>query len=245
MHMAFLGPALLFRSGGYWRDGAAWYRPSQTWDHAGGGYLRRPVTAARSVTVADMLGAGGDARHGAVLGIKDVEGRVPPGPGWLDDRALWATRTAGRRLDTPASVVYLAAPELGGGPARRDGRHGQVSRASRPPRGAPASPAAKAGVPQPQGAASAGPGRWLREWATNRQVSPASPEEAVAAGRDGSAPGIAELRDRLTRSFFAALWQDPAHQLRMGPAVGGARKQSRTPPPSWACASPPTSNEAR
>ena len=38
--------ALLFRAGGYWWDGATWYRPGQVWDGAAdelnGGHQHRP-----------------------------------------------------------------------------------------------------------------------------------------------------------------------------------------------------------
>ena len=38
---AFEEPALLYRAGGYWWDGAAWYRPAQVWDAAGEEYYQR------------------------------------------------------------------------------------------------------------------------------------------------------------------------------------------------------------
>ncbi|MGH3827772.1 MAG: hypothetical protein ACRDQX_11460, partial [Pseudonocardiaceae bacterium] len=53
--MAYWGPALLFRSGGYWWDGTTWYRPSQVWDGASEEYVARPVPAATTVTATDLL----------------------------------------------------------------------------------------------------------------------------------------------------------------------------------------------
>jgi len=51
VHMAWWGPVLLFRAGGYWWDGTTWFRPSQIWDRAAESYVRRPVPAFRSSSV--------------------------------------------------------------------------------------------------------------------------------------------------------------------------------------------------
>jgi hypothetical protein len=63
--------ALLFRAGGYWWDGQAWYRPAQVWDTAGEGYYRRAVPAATSVTAASLLQADGDPQKGTVLDVAE------------------------------------------------------------------------------------------------------------------------------------------------------------------------------
>ena len=79
MHMSWWGPALLFRSGGYWWDGNGWYRPGQVWDAAREEYYRRPVPASATVTAADMLRTG-DAARRRVLAVADVDRKHGGGP---------------------------------------------------------------------------------------------------------------------------------------------------------------------
>ena len=104
------GP-LLFRSGGYWWDGAAWYRPAQVIDWPGEDYYRRPVPAAATVTAADILAGGAaDPGRGAVLDVAGIDPDAPYEGRWDDDLALWAARRDGQGLDR--CVVSLTAPEL-------------------------------------------------------------------------------------------------------------------------------------
>jgi hypothetical protein len=43
LHAEWHGGPLLFRAGGYWWDGATWYRPGQIWDAADGDFVRTPA----------------------------------------------------------------------------------------------------------------------------------------------------------------------------------------------------------
>jgi hypothetical protein len=65
-------------------------------------YLNRPVSAAVTMSVADLLDAGGaDAARGVVLSTDDLdlEGTRPaPSGRWRDDLALWARRDEGIHL---------------------------------------------------------------------------------------------------------------------------------------------------
>jgi hypothetical protein len=219
MHSLLGASALLFRAGGYWWDGEAWYRPAQVWDVAGEQFYRRPVPAAVSVTAADLLEGDGDPRKGVVLDIADVGPGRPPAGRWLDDLALWA---AGRPADKPlsASVVSLSAPELSGDQlvgaaelARIGGVAASTLRAYIA-RG-------ESAVPPPQATIS-GRSAWARpvaqEWAEQRRRSADGLTTAVGeAGRAGPgtmAPGVAEVWRRYAGAFFSALWDNPAHRKR-------------------------------
>jgi hypothetical protein len=85
------GP-LLSRSGGYWWDGATWYRPSRVIDWAGEDYYRRAVPAATTVTAAGILAAasGADPARGTVLDVAGIDPDIPYEGRWDDDLALWA-----------------------------------------------------------------------------------------------------------------------------------------------------------
>ena len=78
----FVDGPLLFRSGGYWWDGTAWYRPLRVFDWAGEDYFRRAVRGASSVTAAGILAAGaGDPARGSVLDIATADPAAPYGAG--------------------------------------------------------------------------------------------------------------------------------------------------------------------
>lgn len=105
---------LLFRAGGYWWDGTAWYRPSQIFDRARETYLNRPVPAALTISAADLLD-GAHAASGRQITISDLDlNKDPyatPERRWRDDLALWADRHSdGRHL--AGCVVQVTAPEL-------------------------------------------------------------------------------------------------------------------------------------
>lgn len=217
VHMTWEGPALLFRSGGYWWDGTTWYRPSQVWDGADEDYARRPVPAAVTVTVADLLDAHGDPAKGQVLEVGEVDLDAPMRGRWLDHLALWASRRKGRE---PLSdcVVKVAAPELTGDQLVGAAELADIA-------GVAASTLRayiardEAGVPQPQ-AVIGGHNVWARpvaeEWAEQRRRSRDGVAEVVSTARSGpSMPmGVADVWNRFTRTFFSKMWDSPDRRKR-------------------------------
>ncbi|MEV7011998.1 hypothetical protein [Streptosporangium sp. NPDC051022] len=211
-------PALLFRAGGYWWDGTAWYRPGQVWDRASETYVRRPVPASATVYVSDLLASAADPGKGQILQIIDVDADAPLQGRWLDDLALWAARRTGER---PLSrcVASLTASELTG-----DQLVGMAEMATI---GGVADSTLRAyisrsegDVPLPQ-ATVGGRSMWARpvaeEWAEQRRRSPESVQEAISTVHGGSAPvpvGVAELWDRFTRTFTSVLWDHPERRKR-------------------------------
>ena len=219
VYMAFEGPGLLFRAGGYWWDGATWYRPAQVWDAAGEEYYQRPVPAAVTVTAADLLEAGdSDPSRGRVLAVSDVEPDTPPVARWLDDLALWAHHHAASQRPLARGVVKLTAPELTGdqlvGAAEMASIAGIAASTLRAyiSRG-------EAEVPLPQATLS-GRSVWARpvaeDWAEQRQRSGEGVAAAVSTEHAGTsvAPGIAEIWTRFTRVIFTYLWDYPAVRRR-------------------------------
>jgi hypothetical protein len=212
VHLVFEddGP-LLFRSGGYWWDGAAWYRPGQVWDAASETYYRRLVPAAATVTAAAMLSdESADPGRGSILDIADVDPDVPYEGRWLDDLALWAqNRDCG---SLAGSVVTLTAPELSADRMAGTTELAQITGiASSTLRAYIAR--GEAEVPLPQ-AVTGGRSLWSRpvaeEWAEQRKRSADGVTEAVSARGDGRRPpvpvGVADDAAGLARSFFARLW---------------------------------------
>jgi hypothetical protein len=212
----FQGPALLFRAGGYWWDGATWYRPDQVWDAAGEDYYHRQVPAAAIVTAADMLAtAAAAADRGRVLTIGAAKPDMTPSGRWRDDLARWAReRPAGSLRD---SVVNLTAPELAAdqmvGAAELAGIGGIAASTLRAyiARG-------EAEVPAPQ-ASPNGRSLWARpvaeDWAEARQRSPEGITLAVSAERDGGRPpGLDDLWSRFSGWFYTRLWERPAVRKR-------------------------------
>ena len=211
VHAAWRGTQLLFRSGGYWWDGATWYRPAQVWDAAGEDYYRRPVPAAMTVTAADLLDGSADPARGRVLQVIDINLDAPPAGRWLDDLALWAAQHAGQGLER--CVVRVSAPELTGDQLVGVSELAEIT-------GIAASTLrayiarGEGDVPAPQATVS-GRSVWARpvaeEWAEQRERSPESAAAAIATDHRGVkvAPGIAEAWDRFSRIFSAALWDNP------------------------------------
>jgi hypothetical protein len=208
--------ALLFRAGGYWWDGSKWYRPDQVWDAASESYYRRKVPAATTVTAADLLTAGGDPARGKVLAIEEVNVDEPPPGRWLDHLALWAERH--RNQDSPTgSVVTLTAPELAADQMVTAAQMADITGIAASTLRAYIS-RDEADVPLPQAVIN-GRSFWARpvaeEWAEQRQRSAEGVAEAVSAGHpEKFPPGITDISNRLTRSFFARLWESPAIRKR-------------------------------
>jgi len=224
IHMAWWGPALLFRASGYWWDGASWYRPSQVWDAASEDYVRRLVPAATTVTAAQLLEVDGrsDPTRGQVLQVVDVDieaDATPPGR-WRDELALWAARRdrRGEARGLASCVVTLTAPELTGDQLVGVAELAEIA-------GVAASTVRayltrdEGDIPLPQASIN-GRSMWARpvaeEWAERRQRSPESVSMAVSTDRAGASMpvGLAEVSAWFTRVFLAQLWQRPDRRRR-------------------------------
>jgi hypothetical protein len=219
VYMDYWGPALLFRSGGYWWDGATWYRPSQVWDSASEEYVARPVPAATTVTAGDLLdsSAVSAAADDRILQIGEVDLAATTMDDWVEHLAAWASR---RLAHKPLSgcVVTISAPEL-----TADQLVGMAELAEI---GGVATSTLRAyisrgqgDVPAPQATVN-GSSVWARpvaqEWAEARRRSPEGVLAAVATNKNvASLPqGVAEVWQRFTRRFFSYLWGNPAQRKR-------------------------------
>jgi hypothetical protein len=204
----------LFRSGGYWWDGATWFRPAQIWDGAAEDYFRRPVPSAVTVTAADLLASGGNPDAGRTLSISEFEpqGTTQAAGQWIDDLSLWA-RKHGNRNPLTASVVNLTAPELTGDQLVGVTEMASVAGISASTLRAYIS-RREATVPLPQATLS-GRNAWsqpvAREWAEQRRRSADDVTLSVSAEKSGASPpvGIADIRNRYSRSFHYQLWERP------------------------------------
>lgn len=211
VHIDLRSTILLWRAGGYWWDGDAWYRPAQVWDGAGEDYYERPVPGAATVTAADFLAREGNAAAGRVLDIGDVDPAAAYEGSWADDLAAWCEH---RHHDAPGldtCVVTVTAPELAADAligaadmARITGIAQSTLRAyiSRD----------EADVPIPQ-AVIGGRGMWSRpvalEYAEQRERSDDGVTRALSsagAGERPVPPGEASAVSDLARLFKASLW---------------------------------------
>lgn len=225
VHMELQETAQLYRAGGYWWDGTAWYRPPQIWDTAGQAHLQRRVPAAATVTAADLLQAGGDPHAAAVLAVQDIDLDNPPAAArWGDDLALWADRRRRRSApdqDLARSVVGLTAPELTGD--QLVGLAELAAAAGIAPSTLRAYIAREeSDVPAPQATIS-GRSVWSRpvavEWAEQRRAD--NLDELVTGDRPGTAgsagtgpAGVEEIRSWFGRLFFDRLWRNPERRRR-------------------------------
>lgn len=211
-----LPDALLFRAGGYWWDGAAWFRPPQVWDWAGEKYLRRQVSAARTVSAADFLSGGGDPRKGGLLSVTEVDiaGSPASTTNWLDDLARWARENKLTSQSLARSVVTLSAPELAAnqlvGVSEAAGMAGISASTLRAYIARD-----EAGVPLPQAVVD-GRKAWSRaviaEWVERRRN-----ENPGGSGPDedgGLTRGQKELSKKFGELFFSRLWQNPERRGR-------------------------------
>ncbi len=213
--LMFMTPtALLFRSGGYWWDGATWYRPGQLWDGATEEYYQRPVPAAVTVTAEDLLQGGNPARA-RLLSITELDVDAAPSGRWRDDLALWASRRHGSLTD---STVTLAAPELTGDQLVSVTEMAQIAGIGASTLRAYVS-RGEGDVPLPQ-ATVHGRSVWARpvaeEWAEQRRRSHDGLIEAVSAKREDSTlpAGVTEVWTRFSRTFFSRLWEHPTWRKR-------------------------------
>ena len=216
VHTVLEERALLFRAGGYWWDGSKWYRPDQVWDAASESYYRRKVPATATVSAADLLTAGGDPARAEILAIEEVNVDEPSPGRWLDHLALWAERHRNQDSLTE-SVVTLTAPELAADQMVTAAQMADITGIAASTLRAYIS-RDEADVPLPQAVVN-GRSFWARpvaeEWAEQRQRSAEGVAEAVSAGHpENLPPGVADISNRFTRSFFARLWESPAIRKR-------------------------------
>ncbi|WP_331727312.1 hypothetical protein OG871_40025 (plasmid) [Kitasatospora sp. NBC_00374] len=218
MHSHWGGSELLFRAGGYWWDGTAWYRPGQIWHPVHQRNEHRRVTAPVTVTAADLLDASADPTRAYVAKVANFQPGAGTARTWIDHLALWA-RTQNTRpgaLPLERAVVNLASPELAadqliGTPevAALAGISASTLR-SYITRG-------ENSVPMPQ-ATVGGRNLWSKpvatDWAEARRRSAEGVETMLAAGDEKDlSPGAAEVRARFASRFFHALWR-PAMRKR-------------------------------
>lgn len=216
-YMSYESEALLFRAGGYWWDGATWYRPSQVFDQAREVYVNRPVPAALTISAADQ--PQGDPGKGVLWAIADLDLHAVRPAGsrhWRDDFALWAARHSdGRHL--AGCVVHLTAPELAA-----DQLLGVAELAELAGIGASTLRAYQARdeseVPLPQ-AIVGGRSMWSRpvaeDWAESRRRSRDGVARTMAdRDHDNLSVGVARLWDYFTNAFSIDLWDRDSNRKR-------------------------------
>lgn len=217
LHVQWWGDTLLWRAGGYWWDGETWYRPGQIWDAASEQFARRRVTAATSVTAADLLDPFSQAEQADLLDITDVDTDGPPLDRWSDHLALWAQHHDTTHRPLTQCVVSLTAPELAGDRllgvpelAKLAGISASTLRAylSR----------GEGDVPPPQ-ATKGGRSFWARpvgeDWVEQRHRSPEGASSALATNEHNHRPsGLTALQQRFSRRFLTALWERPDRRKR-------------------------------
>ncbi|MGW2204813.1 MerR family transcriptional regulator [Streptomyces sp. NPDC001774] len=214
LHSQWAGDELLFRAGGYWWDGQAWYRPGQVWDPVAQNHERRRARAAVTVSAADMLDRRADPGRAQLGTVTTFDPATAAPENWADHLALWAEHheDQGGALPLDRCVVDLASPELTGGQllgvpemAELGGITASTLRAyiSR----------GNSEVPQPQ-ATVGGRDQWARavvdDWVEARQRSYDGIRATMSAGtRDNLSPGAAEVRDHFADDFHGTLWERP------------------------------------
>lgn len=217
LHVQWWGDVLLWRAGGYWWDGETWYRPGQIWDAASEEFARRRVTAATSVTAADLLDPFSQADHADLLEVTDIDTDMPPPDRWSDHLALWAQHRDTTDRPLTQCVVSLTAPELAGDRligvpelAKLAGISASTLRAylSR----------GEGDVPPPQ-AVRGGRNLWARpvgeDWVEQRHRSSDGAASALATNEHNTRPsGLSALSQRFSRRFLTALWERPDRRKR-------------------------------
>ncbi|MGW7433969.1 hypothetical protein ACWGIN_31065 [Streptomyces sp. NPDC054861] len=116
LHNQWDGDRLLFRAGGYWWDGATWYRPGQVWDPVAQDYERRKARAAVTITAAYMLDNRADPDKASIGKVGGLDPAAPTPDNWADHLALWAACRPDRddALPLDRCVVDVTSPELTG-----------------------------------------------------------------------------------------------------------------------------------
>jgi hypothetical protein len=213
-HSYWSRDALLFRAGGYWWDGTAWYRPGQVWDPVAQDHERRKSRAAVTVSAADMLDGRADPSRAYIGKVTTFDPEATGPDNWLDHLALWAERHQEQQDALPLDrcVIDVSSPELTGGQllgvpemAERGSITASTLRAyiSR----------GNSEVPQPQ-ASVGGRDQWAKavadDWVEARQRSHEGIKATMSAGdRDNLSPGAAAVRDRFAADFQGLLWGRP------------------------------------
>lgn len=197
---------VLARSGGYWWDGATWYRPAQVVDLAAEGYARRRVTHPTTQTAANLLDSTSRASWGREYKIAGFEPVTVDDQQWRNDLAYWATQQD-LRTDTPGldhCLVGLNAPELSqllgfdeiaevigesASKLREDYEHDFPEK-----------------LPVPQAVVNGQP-RWSRpvvqDWREERRRD--RPEDILTGRSFGSSPAVHALWSKLDTSFSTDL----------------------------------------
>ncbi len=217
-YMTFWGPALLFRSGGYWWDGTTWYRPSQIFDRASETYVRRPVPAATTMHVSDLLGADADdTGAGTVVDIKDLTVEALPAANqWRQALAGWAARRRADALPLQRCVVQVNAMELAADQLISTAQLAEVAGIGESTLRAYLARGENS-IPAPQ-ATVGGRSVWAlpvaEEWAERRRNSPEGAAETMAAPDSDLPVGVSELWQRFTKFFVMDLWEHPDRRKR-------------------------------
>lgn len=197
------------------------HRPLGPVGEGGEQRLRAPHPA-RELGLADLFGQAqrdgtGDPARARVLDIGEVDPDAPSSGRWLDHLALWAADREGDE-SLAGCVVKFAAPELSGdqlvGVAELAEIAGVAASTLRAyiARG-------EGDVPQPQATIS-GRNVWARpvaeEWAERRRRSADGVTAAVSRSGSGPspAPGVTDVWDRFSRSFFNRMWENPEWRKR-------------------------------
>jgi hypothetical protein len=217
-YMSYEDEALLFRAGGYWWDGATWYRPSQVFDQAREIYVNRPVPAALTISAADLLD-GAVADRGQVLPVDGIDLAQPayaePGRRWRDDLAAWAARHGGRHL--AGCVVHLTAPELAADQLLGVAELAEVAGIGNSTLRAYLA-RGESEVPLPQ-ATVGGRSMWSRpvadDWAETRRRSRDGVARTMAdRDHENLSVGVVRLWDYFTNAFTIDLWDRASNRKR-------------------------------
>ncbi|MFE4369628.1 hypothetical protein ACFRMN_15600 [Streptomyces sp. NPDC056835] len=215
-HSNWWGPQLLFRQGGYWWDGTTWYRPDQVWDVPGERFDHRPVKAATTITAADLLDDNAHPGGGRLLKVANFDpASVPPDP-WNDHLALWASHRPSDTRPLERCVVRLSAPELAADQLIGVPEMAKIANIAASTLRAYIARNQR-DVPPPQATVN-GRSLWARpvaqDWAEERDRSPESAAAKLDSGDGDLSIGLSELRQRLSRRFFGALWERPDWRKR-------------------------------
>ncbi|MFE1782426.1 hypothetical protein ACFW9F_07500 [Streptomyces sp. NPDC059506] len=202
------GNGFLYRHGGYWWDGACWYRPQQIVDLAYEGHEARAVAGAVTVTAIDVLARPATSHTARVAKIADFTASEGPLPHWREHLALWAShrKPGSRPLDQ--CIVDLQAPELD--PACFVDRAGLAQIAELELEDLPHPKHGRKDLPLPQAETAEGP-RWSRpvahDWAEqyHRTHGPEKLLSATTTFGTDQPRGLVDDHNRLTKIIADSL----------------------------------------